>query len=94
MVIRRLFIMKIRDGVKRQILWVLMFSIGMAMGVGLLPRISLWIARLWQMNEYQPRTPLGKRLMEIRTQIVASGERLLGWEEINRSMNDDYNSRS
>lgn len=33
-------------------------------------------------QEYQPRTPLGHRLWEIRKRIVASGERLLTWDEI------------
>jgi len=30
---------------------------------------------------YQPRTSLGKRLWEIRGQIMASGENPLGWDE-------------
>lgn len=29
-----------------------------------------------------PRTPLGRRLSEIRSKIVASGERMLEWDEI------------
>ncbi len=35
---------------------------------------------------YQPRTSLGKRLWEIRGQIVASGERPLGWDEIEKEV--------
>ena len=35
---------------------------------------------------YQPRTPLGRRLWEIRAQIVASGERLLSWEEVEQEL--------
>jgi hypothetical protein len=31
---------------------------------------------------HQPRTELGKRLLELRSQIVASGIRLLDWDEI------------
>ena len=31
---------------------------------------------------YRPRTPLGQRLWEIRSRIVASEKSLLGWEEI------------
>jgi excisionase family DNA binding protein len=32
------------------------------------------------------RTPLGQRLWEIRSRIVASGEPLLGWEEVEREV--------
>jgi hypothetical protein len=35
---------------------------------------------------YQPRTALGKRLWEIRGQIMASGERPLGWDEIEKEV--------
>jgi hypothetical protein len=35
---------------------------------------------------YQPRTKLGKRLWELRSQIVASGMRLLDWNEIEREV--------
>lgn len=31
---------------------------------------------------YEPKTALGKRLKEIRAEIVASGETLLNWEGI------------
>lgn len=34
------------------------------------------------------RTPLGRRLWEIRSRIVASGEPLLGWEEIEREVSE------
>ena len=38
---------------------------------------------LWQEAiSYKPRTPLGQKLMRIRERIVASGGRLLSWEEI------------
>jgi hypothetical protein len=36
---------------------------------------------------YKPRTPLGKKLWEIRKRIVASGEPLLGWDDI-RALKD------
>jgi hypothetical protein len=35
-----------------------------------------------------PKTPLGRRLWEIRARIVASGEPLLGWKEIEREVAD------
>lgn len=35
---------------------------------------------------YRPRTPLGRRLMKLRAQIVASGEPLLGWDDIEREV--------
>ena len=38
------------------------------------------------LESYKPRTPLGRRLWEIRAKIVASGEPLLGWEEIEREV--------
>jgi hypothetical protein len=34
----------------------------------------------------KPRTPLGKRLMSIRKKIVASGEPLLSWDDIEREV--------
>jgi hypothetical protein len=37
-------------------------------------------------TSYEPRTPLGHRLWELRKQIIASGERLLSWEEIEREV--------
>jgi hypothetical protein len=33
-----------------------------------------------------PRTPLGKKLLEIRRRIVASGCPLLSWEDIEREI--------
>jgi hypothetical protein len=33
---------------------------------------------------YQPKTPLGRKLKEIRAEIVASGETLLDWDDIER----------
>ena len=35
-----------------------------------------------------PKTELGKRLWEIRAEIVSSGARLLGWEDIERELAD------
>ena len=35
---------------------------------------------------YRPRTPLGLKLWEIRKRIVASGEPLLGWDDIEREV--------
>jgi hypothetical protein len=40
---------------------------------------------------YQPRTPLGKRLWEIRGEIMASGERPLGWDEIEMEVSEQRN---
>ena len=37
---------------------------------------------------YQPRTSLGKRLWEIRGQIMASGERPLGWDKIEKEVSE------
>jgi hypothetical protein len=34
----------------------------------------------------KPRTVLGRRLWEMRARIVASGEPLLGWEDIKREL--------
>ncbi len=39
-------------------------------------------------TSYQPKTALGKRLWEIRSRIVASGQPLLGWEEIKREVTE------
>jgi hypothetical protein len=35
---------------------------------------------------FEPKTPLGKRLWAIRKKIVASGEPLLGWDEIEKEV--------
>ena len=37
-------------------------------------------------SSYEPRTPLGQSLWEIRSRIVGSGEPLLGWEEIEQEV--------
>jgi hypothetical protein len=36
--------------------------------------------------EFQPKTPLGRRLWELRKQIVASGEPLLDSEDLEREI--------
>ena len=41
-------------------------------------------AQILAESSYVPRTPLGARLMEIRKRIVASGQPLLDWDEIER----------
>ena len=35
---------------------------------------------------FEPKTPLGRRLWSIRKRIVASGETLLGWDEIEKEV--------
>lgn len=37
-------------------------------------------------DEYKPKTALGRKLMSIRAKIIASGEPLLNWEEIEREV--------
>jgi hypothetical protein len=37
-------------------------------------------------SSFEPKTPLGRRLWSIRKRIVASGENLLGWEEIEKEI--------
>jgi len=39
-----------------------------------------------EIEDYKPRTSLGKKLVELRKKIIASGEPLLGWEEIEREV--------
>lgn len=39
-------------------------------------------------EEFQPRTPLGRRLWELRKEIVASGEPLLDWDGIEREVTE------
>jgi len=39
-----------------------------------------------EIENYKPRTPLGKKLVELRKKIIASEEPLLGWEEIEREV--------
>jgi hypothetical protein len=36
----------------------------------------------------QPCTALGKRLWEVRSQIIASGEKLLSWDEIEKEVSE------
>jgi hypothetical protein len=40
---------------------------------------------------YVPKTPLGKRLCELRAKIVASGEPLLTAEDIDREIDEQRN---
>ncbi|MGA2606554.1 MAG: hypothetical protein ABSH01_03740 [Terriglobia bacterium] len=40
---------------------------------------------------YEPRTSMGKRLWEIRGQIMSSGERPLGWDEIEDEVSEQRN---
>jgi hypothetical protein len=37
-------------------------------------------------GEYTPRTPLGRELVEIRKRIVASGQPLLDWDDLEREV--------
>lgn len=37
-------------------------------------------------QEYHPRTPLGQRLWHLRERIVASGEPLLDWDDLDREI--------
>jgi hypothetical protein len=37
-------------------------------------------------EEFRPRTPLGRRLWEIRKRIVESGEPLLDWDDLEREI--------
>jgi hypothetical protein len=37
---------------------------------------------------YKPRTALGQRLWEIRARIVASGEPLLDWKDVEQEVTD------
>jgi hypothetical protein len=37
-------------------------------------------------STFEPKTPLGRRLWAIRKRIVASGETLLGWDEIEKEV--------
>ena len=39
-----------------------------------------------ELPAYRPRTPLGERLWAIRQRIVASGEPLLSWEDLEREL--------
>lgn len=46
------------------------------------------LASAWRMTRstYRPKTALGRRLWEIRKRIVASGEPLLGWKELEKEI--------
>jgi hypothetical protein len=35
---------------------------------------------------YEPRTPLGRRLWELREQILAEGEPTLDWDDLEREL--------
>jgi hypothetical protein len=37
-------------------------------------------------KERIPRTPLGKKLLEIRRRVVASGRPLLSWEDVEKEI--------
>jgi len=37
-------------------------------------------------EDFQPKTSLGRRLRELRKRIVASGEPLLDWDELEREI--------
>jgi predicted HTH domain antitoxin len=41
-----------------------------------------------QTHLLQPTTPLGKKLVETRARIIASGERLLAWDELAQEVHD------
>lgn len=42
---------------------------------------------------FQPRTSLGKRLWEIRAQIMATGEQPLGWDDIENEIAEQRHDR-
>jgi hypothetical protein len=37
-------------------------------------------------SNFKPKTSLGKRLLETRIKIIASGEKMLDWKEIEREL--------
>jgi hypothetical protein len=37
-------------------------------------------------EDFQPKTPLGRRLWEIRQEFLKSGEPLLNWEDLEREV--------
>jgi hypothetical protein len=39
-----------------------------------------------QEEEFHPQSPLGRELWEIRQRVVASGEPLLDWEDLEREL--------
>ena len=52
--------------------------------------VVLWQERLKQrpVATRHPRTALGRRLLELRAKIIASGERLLDWDEIEHEVQE------
>jgi hypothetical protein len=42
---------------------------------------------------FQPRTDLGRRLWEIRTRSIDARNRPIGWEELEREINDRRSER-
>jgi hypothetical protein len=54
---------------------------------GLDPEPSRFEENHWRiLVERRPRTSLGERLREIRTKIIASGEPLLTWDDIDKEL--------
>jgi len=45
-------------------------------------------------NTFSPKTELAKRLWEIRQQIIASGETLLSWDDLEKEISDRRSERS
>jgi hypothetical protein len=45
-------------------------------------------------SAYEPRTPLGQKLMVLRRQIVRSGAPLLDWEDLDREIAERRGERS
>jgi hypothetical protein len=43
-------------------------------------------ARRPEAPDYEPQTPLGKRLWALRKKIIASGEPLLDWDDVEREL--------
>lgn len=44
-----------------------------------------------QYKLFEPKTALGRTLWEIRQKIVASGQPLLGWEEVEKEVTEGRN---
>jgi hypothetical protein len=40
---------------------------------------------------FQPKTTIGRKLWQIRQKIVASGEPLLGWKEVEKELTERRN---
>jgi hypothetical protein len=43
-------------------------------------------ARPANLTAFKPRTPLGNDLLQIRSNIIASGQPTLGWKELDREL--------